>query len=412
LIATDYGLGSYNVLGAWKDSHDCYYFNDYMEGDNSKKETWIISNADPFTIEMTTRGVLLAGKRRTEAELSGMSAEDQRNHLIVMLAENSNHPVEYFQGFSRDNDNVDLVGKGAVVVFLLRAGIRDDAALKNMTDADQRKALIDANIKPTGMSETQLKGVSNQQLVQKGLEWFNRPALRFGDKVFIQSIYWKSFVPFGGAFPPPVKFDLPTSPNQRLAPDTWFKDYLTTKEGDAFWTVVPILDEIPGPDSITLDNEYYLKHANTGRYVTKVYKQPADNWYPTLGSIRDRVKLAIREALPQNVGRPVGYASPTLVDGMSLGLVSAKEDLGSSGKRCDVLAAFEDRKALYYYYRDCTKENRTWMISLRQGSGLVKSGSRVRLVNEKFGRFMAPKNGYLTTVTEYSTDCDWVLEKA
>nr|WP_067290325.1 alkaline phosphatase family protein [Marinobacterium profundum] len=42
LNAGDNGLGSYNVLGAWKDSHDCYYFNDYMEGDNCRKQTWIL----------------------------------------------------------------------------------------------------------------------------------------------------------------------------------------------------------------------------------------------------------------------------------------------------------------------------------------------------------------------------------
>jgi phospholipase C len=268
LIATDYGLGSYNVLGAWKDSRDCYYFNDYMEGDNSKKETWIIS----------TKG--------------------------------------------------------------------------------------------------------------RHLSWSSTGSLRFGDKVFIQNKYWK---------------------DQRLAPDSWFKDYLTTKEEDAYWTVVPILDEIPGPDSITLQNECYLKHANTGRYVTQVYKQPAEKWYPTLGS-GDRVKLEITLGLERGI--LTGAATPRLVDGMYVNLYSAKEDLGYSGKRCDVLAAFKDRKSLYYEYRDCTRENRTWMISLWEGSGLVKSGSRVRLVNEKFGQFVAPKNEYLTTVTEYSTDCDWVLEKA
>jgi len=383
LIATDYGLGSYNVLGAWKDSRDCYYFNDYMEGDNSKKETWIISKADPFTIEMTTRGVLLAGQWRTEAELSGMSAEDKRNALIVMLVENSNGDVGYFQGFPRgqDNDNIDLVGKGALVVFLLRAWLRDDAALKKMGDVDQRNALIEAIIKHTGSfwPETQLKGMSNQELVQKGLEWFNS-RLRFGDKVFIQNKH------FAG---------------ERLAPDSWFHDYLTTNKGDAYWTVVPILDEIPGPDSINTNNPYYLKHANSGRYVTQVYKEPA-TWWPTLGGRDRRVKLGIN----------LGFASLHLSDGMPLGFVSSDEDLYYSGKRCDALVAFKGNKYLYYYYRDCPRENRTWMISLRTGSGFVKSGSRVRLVNEAFGQFMAPKNGYLTTVTQYTTDCDWMLEKA
>jgi hypothetical protein len=144
--------------------------------------------------------------------------------------------------------------------------------------------------------------------------------------------------------------------------------------------------------------------------VTKVYKQPLEKWYPTLGSIRDHVKLEITVGVERGI--LTGAATPRLVDGMYVNLYSAKEDLVDSRKRCDVLAAFNDRKSLYYEYRECTQENRTWMIFLRTGSGLVKSGSRVRLVNEKFGQFMASKNGYLTTVTEYSTDCDWMLEKA
>ena len=305
-----------------------------------------------------------------------MSAEGQRNHLIFMLAENSNHPVEYFQGFTRDNDNVDLVGKGAVVVFLLRAGIRDDAALKKMTDADQRNALIDANIKHTGRPKAELEGMSNQRLVQMGLEWFNRPVLRFGDKVFIQNKYCDG---------------------QRLVPDSSSElsrtirgagnfvaerlhDYLTTKKEDAYWTVVPIRDEIAGPDCITLNNEYYLKHANTGRYVTQVYKQPAEKWYPTLGS-GDPVKLRI--TVPPGKGGAGSFSSLRVSDGMPLRLTSFQEKLDDSGKRCDVLVAFGDRKALYYYYGDCTPENQTWMISLVSGSGLVKSGSRVRLVNEE-----------------------------
>jgi len=47
LIAGDDGLGSYCVLGAWNDSHNCYYFNDYLEGPNDSKQTWIISNVKP-----------------------------------------------------------------------------------------------------------------------------------------------------------------------------------------------------------------------------------------------------------------------------------------------------------------------------------------------------------------------------
>lgn len=46
IAAVDHGLGSYNVLGAWKDSRDCYYSNDYLEGKNDIKERWILHKAD------------------------------------------------------------------------------------------------------------------------------------------------------------------------------------------------------------------------------------------------------------------------------------------------------------------------------------------------------------------------------
>ncbi|MBY8881180.1 alkaline phosphatase family protein [Actinacidiphila acidipaludis] len=46
LVSLDSGLGSYNVLGVWRDSLDCYYSNDYTEGENDQKERWLISTAD------------------------------------------------------------------------------------------------------------------------------------------------------------------------------------------------------------------------------------------------------------------------------------------------------------------------------------------------------------------------------
>ncbi len=46
----------------------------------------------PFMIEMTPRGVLLAGKWRTEDELNHMPTEDKRNTLIVVLREYTNQP--------------------------------------------------------------------------------------------------------------------------------------------------------------------------------------------------------------------------------------------------------------------------------------------------------------------------------
>jgi hypothetical protein len=78
-------------------------------------------------IEMTLRGVLLAGKWRDEATLKTMSDEDCRKALIEKLREHSSDEtlVENFNWQQRDNDV--LIGRGAVLVFLLQAGIRDVA---------------------------------------------------------------------------------------------------------------------------------------------------------------------------------------------------------------------------------------------------------------------------------------------
>ena len=214
LVATDDGLGSYNVLGAWKDSRDCYYFNDYMEGDNAKRETWIVSKVNPFTIEMTPGGILVAGKWRTQDQVNKAKAEDIRNTLIVELSKRSIRPGGYFQG--KNND--ELVGFGAMVVFLLKFEIRPDTWLKQNTDDDHRNILI--YVLTAWTQRPDLQGMSNQKLVQLGLEWFAKSNFRFGDKVFLQNKY----------------FD-----GQRLAADGLHHGYLTTNKSDAYWTIEPIL---------------------------------------------------------------------------------------------------------------------------------------------------------------------------
>jgi phospholipase C len=40
------GLGADNVLGAWADSHDCYYYGLYLDGDNANKQPWTLHNLD------------------------------------------------------------------------------------------------------------------------------------------------------------------------------------------------------------------------------------------------------------------------------------------------------------------------------------------------------------------------------
>src|SRR6185436_1614037 len=84
------------------------------------------------------RGVLLAGKFRTQQGLNAMSHEDQRNTLIVELSGRTNQPVAHFQAM----DDATLAGAGAALVFLREGKIREDGVLKSMSDDDQRNTLI------------------------------------------------------------------------------------------------------------------------------------------------------------------------------------------------------------------------------------------------------------------------------
>src|SRR5690242_17692902 len=121
-----------------------------------------------FTIEMTPRGVLLAGAFRREDELNAMTTEDKRNTMIVACNNYTNQSIPYFQGMSDD----DLVGKLATGVFLEKADIRNREALHQMSDDDQRNTIIVVNNMRTDRPIPYLQGLSNKELVQLGLEWF------------------------------------------------------------------------------------------------------------------------------------------------------------------------------------------------------------------------------------------------
>jgi hypothetical protein len=109
------------------------------------------------------RGVLLAGRFRTHPELNRMSDGDQRNTLIVELSNRSRQ--SNYPSF----DDVTLAGFGAVLVFLREAKIRDDVALKTMTADDQRNTLIVELKIQMGMSVRELQSMSNMALVLLGL---------------------------------------------------------------------------------------------------------------------------------------------------------------------------------------------------------------------------------------------------
>jgi hypothetical protein len=108
------------------------------------------------------RGALLAGGFRTHHQLIAMSANDQRNTLIVEMANHSNQTN--YQSFS----DVDLAGAGLLMVFLLQAGIRTAAQLKTISADDQRNIMIVEIDGSTHLGGT-LKGFSNIDLVLLGL---------------------------------------------------------------------------------------------------------------------------------------------------------------------------------------------------------------------------------------------------
>jgi phospholipase C len=43
IVSREPGLGPRNLLGAWADSHDCYYSDEYLDGDDAAKQRWIVS---------------------------------------------------------------------------------------------------------------------------------------------------------------------------------------------------------------------------------------------------------------------------------------------------------------------------------------------------------------------------------
>jgi len=108
------------------------------------------------------RGVLLAGQFRTQHELDRMSADDMRNTLIVEMAGHSNqNDYQAFNDFA-------LAGAGAAMVLLRGAGIRTDAQLKAMSADDQRNVLIVEVGSQTGLG-ARLQGLSNMDLVLAAL---------------------------------------------------------------------------------------------------------------------------------------------------------------------------------------------------------------------------------------------------
>lgn len=95
-----------------------------------------VRGVDLTAVNQWTRGVLLAGRFRTQHELNRMSFEDMRNTLIVELTNRTNQ--DNYQSF----DNHRLAGAGAILVGMRHMGIRTDAELVGMSADDMRNTLI------------------------------------------------------------------------------------------------------------------------------------------------------------------------------------------------------------------------------------------------------------------------------
>lgn len=107
------------------------------------------------------RGPLLVGQFRTHRELIAMTTEDQRNTLIVELANRTADSVPFYQ---RLNDR-ELAGAGALLVYLRRAGSRTDAQLKTMRLDDLRNTTIVEVAAQTGRGRD-LQGETNLELAR------------------------------------------------------------------------------------------------------------------------------------------------------------------------------------------------------------------------------------------------------
>ena len=108
------------------------------------------------------RGVLLAGRFRAQRELNAMSNDDMRNTLIVELTRHSQQAD--YQRFDDDT----LAGMGAVMVFLREGQLRDDAALSLMTADDQRNTVI-VELDGETHAGAALQGFDNLELARIGL---------------------------------------------------------------------------------------------------------------------------------------------------------------------------------------------------------------------------------------------------
>ncbi|WP_157646551.1 alkaline phosphatase family protein [Burkholderia ubonensis] len=71
IVTQESGVGAANFLGAWSDSHDCYYYNNYVLGGYVENETWVVKQVDKrgqplcYGDKIYLENVRFAGQRLT-----------------------------------------------------------------------------------------------------------------------------------------------------------------------------------------------------------------------------------------------------------------------------------------------------------------------------------------------------------
>jgi hypothetical protein len=95
--------------------------------------------------------------------------------LINQLVKHSNKDVLYYYNVVKKDE---LIGKGAIVLFLLKLhdssighGVYNEDKLKTWSDGDHRNTIIAENHHHTGIRVDALQAVINENLVRLALEW-------------------------------------------------------------------------------------------------------------------------------------------------------------------------------------------------------------------------------------------------
>eukprot|EP00091_Calanus_sinicus_P002630 TRINITY_DN1271_c0_g1_i5.p1 TRINITY_DN1271_c0_g1~~TRINITY_DN1271_c0_g1_i5.p1 ORF type:complete len:105 (-),score=24.43 TRINITY_DN1271_c0_g1_i5:147-461(-) len=99
-----------------------------------------------------------------------MSSEDQRNTMIVLLADGSKHSIQELQGMTTVGDLGSLVGLASIRDVLLWNHFRTPQELSRMSYDDQRNTLIVELNQATGKAIPELQGMNDFQLVESGCQ--------------------------------------------------------------------------------------------------------------------------------------------------------------------------------------------------------------------------------------------------